>query len=59
MTIEEAIKNEENREKQFLGNARSALTDKVRIKCERYASEHHQKAEWLKELKKLKEIKED
>ena len=62
MTLDEAIKHAEevayqkDLESGFdTDNERYAMTDKERADCKECAAEHRQLAEWLKELKQLKE----
>ena len=62
MTLDEAIKHAEevayqkDLESGFeTDNERYAMTDKERTACKECADEHRQLAEWLRELKRLKE----
>lgn len=57
LTLDEAIKHCEEVATEKEDNARWELTSTWQDECKRCAAEHRQLAEWLTELKELRELK--
>ena len=61
MTIDEAIAHEkevtERKRRAMNFQSEDSIDDDIKIKCLHCAEEHEQLAEWLEELKELRELK--